>query len=75
MRGPIHELDAGLYRAVVTDGVPRIERETTAGAVTAILVPCSPEIAMEMSADWSEPVQWRIEDGMFVFRYVDRGSA
>jgi hypothetical protein len=69
-RGPIHDLDAGLYRAVIRDGVPVIERETTAAAVRQILVPCSPEIVAEMSADWSQPVQWRIENGEFVFRTV-----
>lgn len=69
-RGPIHDLDAGLYRAVIRDGVPVIERDTTAGAVRQVLVPCSPEIVAELSADWSQPVQWRIENGEFVFRTV-----
>ena len=70
-RGPVHDLDAGRYRAVIRDGVPRIEREDTTGAVTAILVPCSPEIVASLSRSWSEPVQWRIEDGEFVFRRVE----
>lgn len=47
-----------------------IEREDTAGAVTSVLIPCSPEIVAELSADWSEPVQWRVENGEFVFRTV-----
>lgn len=70
-RGPIQKLDAGTYRAVVgQNGVPTIEREDTSSAVHAVLVPCSPEIVEAMSKDWSEPVQWRIEDGEFVFRTV-----
>ena len=70
VRGPVHDLDAGRYRALVREGVPVIERADTAGAVRAVLVPCSPQIVAELSADWSEPVQWRIEDGLFVFRTV-----
>ncbi len=74
-RGPIHELDAGHYRAVIRNGVPRIQREDTASAVTAILVPCSPEVVAELTAEWSNPAQFRIEDGEFVFRTVDPRDA
>lgn len=69
-RGPIHDLDAGLYRAVIRDGVPMVERESSGAAVKQILVPCSLELVAELSGDWSRPVQWRIEDGEFVFRTV-----
>jgi len=70
-RGPIHVLDEGTYRAVIRDGVPMIEREVTASAVRAVLVPVSNELLAKISAEWSEPVQFRIEDGEFVFRKLD----
>ena len=70
-RGPVHELDAGRYRAVIRDGVPMIERDDTAGAVTAVYVPVSPPLLAEISVEWSDPLRFRIEDGEFVFRRDD----
>jgi hypothetical protein len=37
-RGPVHWVDAGSYRAVIRDGVPMIERESTGGAVLEVEV-------------------------------------
>lgn len=67
-RGPIHELDAGTYRAVIRDGVPVIERDDLVGAVRAVLIPVSREMLRELSSEWTEPLHFRIENGEFVFR-------
>lgn len=71
VRGLVHEVDAGLYRAVVRDGMPVIEREDAAGAVTGVVVRCSSEVVRTLGAAWSPPVVCRIEDGEFVFATVD----
>ena len=68
LRGPIHDLDAGTYRAIVRDGVPMIERDDLSGAVRAVLIPVSGEMLRELSSEWTEPLHFRIEDGQFVFR-------
>lgn len=70
-RGPIIDLDAGRYRAVIRDGVPLIEREDDEFAAPGVLVRCSPEVYASLSDEWSGPVVWRIEDGEFVFATVD----
>ena len=36
-------------------------------------VPCSPEIVEELSADWSPPYQFKIEDGELVIRRAENG--
>jgi hypothetical protein len=69
-RGLIHELDAGRYRAVIREGVPVIEREDTAGAVWQVLVPISLDLLEGLTATWSEPVQFKIEDGRLTFRRI-----
>lgn len=71
-RGPVHELDAGLYQAVIRDGVPMIERDNTASAVLAVFVPVSPPLLSEIRSDWSRPLQFMVDErGLFVFREVD----